>query len=162
MMSEVFQGVVVNAALQTVEEHLLGHSMKGLMKVSSLKPGLTVIFLKSPRAPSVTDLDMERFAMELSSRFLISLLIDYDSRFSHRAATVYASGVLRHKFGENDEMFVPLDENGAPVLHARPRKIAEFLEGEEYETILNSIQLGFSSFGDGTWADLKLFISRQQ
>jgi hypothetical protein len=159
-MSEVFEGIIVKAALQAVEEFFKGHPAADLFTISPLQSGLTVAYLRSPRVPSLTDIEMERLAMELSRKFLVALLVDYDSRASYRAATVYNNGVQREKFGENDEMFVPLNEKGEPILDSRPIKVGEFVQGEEYEATLNSIELGFSSFGDGSWRGFKLFISR--
>jgi hypothetical protein len=73
---------------------------------------------------------------------------------------LYVDGKLIKEFGEGDELFVPLAENGEPIKTAPRIKLADFIAGEEYETIQNAIELGLAEFGSGNWLDLKQVIGR--
>jgi hypothetical protein len=62
-------------------------------------------------------------------------------------------------FGEADELFVPLDEEGEPIVFAEPLLAEELSEDLEYETIANAIQLGLGAMGAGAWDELFNFIT---
>ena len=54
---------------------------------------------------------------------------------------------LKTHFGEDDELWVPLDENGQPDLSAAPLAVDDLLDDEEYATLKNAIDLGLEEFG---------------
>jgi hypothetical protein len=102
---------------------------------------------------------MEELAAAASKPARRALLIRFDSRTGHRSAELFEDGERRRSFGDADELYVPLDESGEPVLTAAPLRFADLDPEQEYETIENAIQLGLKAFGRGDWKTLFALIT---
>ena len=76
-------------------------------------------------------------------------LFHYDSRVAYRAAILFAGGAAQRSFGLVDERWVPLSEDGEPVLHTTPVSFSQIVPGEEYTTIANAIDLALQSLTGG-------------
>ena len=104
--------------------------------------------------------EVERLGAERSSRLGRALVARHDSRIGHRSSSFFEPGRLAARFGEEDEIFTPLDAGGSTT-GARFR-VEDRDEGEEYETIENAIPLGLDRLGADSWEDLPSFIHNQE
>jgi hypothetical protein len=159
-MSEVFEGVISKVSAATARSAVEDIGIPLSLDVSELPGQLSVIYRSDPRQSSAFSSEMERLAREISKRFSLALLVRYDSRIGHRSSSLYVDGNLRKRFGQNDKLFVPLDEDGEPLTTGPRAKFTELVDGEEYETIQNAIELGLAELGGVNWPDLKLLIGR--
>lgn len=73
-------------------------------------------------------------------------VLAYDDRIGLRESIVVLEG-RRVAFGEQDELWVPIDEDGRPLKLAQPLLSTELEDEEEYATIKDAIQLGLDQFG---------------
>jgi hypothetical protein len=74
----------------------------------------------------------------------------------------YLTPVAITSFGADDELWVPLDEDGNPLVTACARRIGELDHdaGAEYETCRNAIQLGLEALHcDDVWVSLRALMS---
>lgn len=147
-MSEVFEGIVVNAGV------VLPDSLSMPMAASEIVGGAIVLYRIDERAAAAFSPRVDELASFLSRGGGRCLVVRYDSRIGHRSSTLYVDGSLKEAFDERSELFVRLDDVGEPILTEPPITRGGFLPGEEYETAVNAIQLGLSAFGDGEWNSL--------
>lgn len=97
---------------------------------------------------------MDELAAEVSKSCGKALLARFDSRAGSRSSAVFENGQLGQTFGEDDELYVPLDDKGDPVRNASPVRLTMLDPDQEYETIQNAIQLGLRAFGRDRWTQL--------
>ncbi len=83
----------------------------------------------------------------LSTLAGVAVAASYDDSAGHREACLASGGVVIRTFGTEDELWVPLDEDGEPIITAEPLKTSQLLPAEEYETIQNAIDLAFRAAG---------------
>jgi hypothetical protein len=107
---------------------------------------------------------LECAATALAKSFGQVLLVRYDDQIGHRSSALYESGREKVAYGEEDEIWVLLDDDGAPDMSG-PRLRVDQLDPDpdvEYETIENAIQLGLRDFGWERWRLLHHFIGSGQ
>jgi hypothetical protein len=146
-MSEVFEGVITRAPANAVCSTLELALVSLALRISELSGLASVVYRNDSRQSSTFAEEMDRLAKTLSDKLSKAVLVRYDSRIGHRSATLYVKGALNQRFGRDDELFVPLDNAGNPMMSSSPIHFLEFVEGEEYETIQNAIELvlGFAT-----------------
>ena len=150
-MSEIFEGAIV-PAINGGPPALSGIAMR--LAASSLGPDAFVLYRTDLRRDAAFTREIDGLAEHLSNVTGRALVLRYDSRLGHRSSRLYIDGRQIRAFGEDDELFVPLDDDGEPVLSARPVRRDEFEAGAEYETVRNAIQLGMDALGVGDWKAL--------
>lgn len=99
--------------------------------------------------------EVEKIAASLSMRFGKALLVLYDNSCDLRLAALYESGALAKEFGERDEIWVPLDEQGSPDTDRgrfRWDDIKDDSDGE-CDCIWDAIDAGLEAFGVGDRLD---------
>lgn len=99
--------------------------------------------------------EVEKIAVRLSMRFGEALLLHYDNSCGVRVAALYEGGAMLKEFGEGDEVWVPLDEQGHPDANRgqfRWDDIKDDSEGE-YDCIWDAIDAGLEAFGAGDRVD---------
>ncbi len=160
-MSEVFEGFLASVAPGHLKNVVDETGVVVPLAFASLEEGTAVCYRVDPRDALVFSEAMDRIVSNVSKSIGRSLLVRYDSRTGHRSATLYDRGEVEGDFGPDDELFVPLDEEGDPVRAAVPLPRAALDPDEEYETHRNAIELGISALGVGTWPALLAFMSRQ-
>ena len=116
-----------------------------------------IVRIDSRNAPFSEEFD--KLGSKLSSTIGGTLVVRYDSRIGHRSSSYFEGGHLVAAFGEADEIFSPLNDDGF-VTGARFR-VVELDEDEEYETVENAIELGLGKFGGCSWENLHFFIYNQ-
>jgi hypothetical protein len=99
--------------------------------------------------------EAEKIAVSLSMRFGKALLLLYDNSCDVRFAALYEGGALVKEFGEEDEIWVPLDERGYPDTD-RGRFRWDDIKNDsevEYDCTWDAIDAGFEALGVGDRLD---------
>lgn len=148
-MSEIFEGVLVAAGIKE-----LRYLNEQALELSALSSGVSVVFRDDARSKLQFAEAIEDLARMLSAKYSRALVVRYDSRIGHRSSEVMDGGRCVASYGENDELFVPLDEDGEPLDDATPIRRENLLQGEEYETKVNAIQLGLNHVEWNVWNEL--------
>ena len=132
-MSNMFVGIFVQRPAPEVKQYLSTDSFIGLLGVASFSDGLTAVFDNSPRSKPIADSEVERLARKLSTNFWENfsrgLLIDYNDQVGYRSAKIYENGECVKEFDADDELWIPLSENGEPNLKASPVSKGVWLGG---------------------------------
>ncbi len=163
-MSAVFEGVLVprtvagtsGANLKKYCESQMGEIRIGL---AVLDEEVSAIIRVGDRNAPFSD-EFDELGSALSSTFGRALVVRYDSRIGHRSSSYCEGGNELCRFGEEDEVYSPLDDDGA-ITGVRV-SFDELDEEEEYETIENAIELGLRRLGAGRWEDLLFLIYNQE
>src|SRR5271165_6730864 len=114
-MSEVFEGIVSKVPVATVRSVVSALLTPFELTICDLPDGCSVLYRNDTRQSSRFSEEMDRLARTISESISTCLLVRYDSRIGHRSSSLYSSGRLIRNFGEADELFVPLGEDGFPV-----------------------------------------------
>lgn len=153
-MSEVFEGCVVpspDGKAPSIPEHFVAELD---LVTASIGPDALIIFRSDLRDVSAFTPRIDEVAAALSCDVDRALVVRYDSRIGHRSSSLYRDGRLVGEYGQDGELFVPLDDDGEPILSAAPVLRKDFHADLEYETIRNAIQQGLETIGVGTWDEL--------
>jgi hypothetical protein len=95
--------------------------------------------------------EVNRLAAEMSARVGIALAAHYDDRCGVKAASLFREGAFVREFGEADEVWAPVDEQGEPNLDG-PRYPGNALPAdEECDCIRQAIDAGLQSAGFNGW-----------
>lgn len=83
-------------------------------------------------------------AAQLSESAAAALAVFYDNRSGVCAGGLYRAGELVQEFGEDDELWVPCDDEGEPRRDCPPIPPSEMDEDQEYDCIRDAIAAGLS------------------
>ena len=119
-----------------------------------LNAEMTLMYHQAPRDDYRFAEQMDEIAAGLSTHLGVVLAFEYDSRVGHRASREYRNGDLVASYGEADELWVQIDEQGYPIPTSERFHVDELLDDVEYETIENAIDLGLKAISAGRWSDL--------
>jgi hypothetical protein len=150
-MSTIFEGILCPAKPEQVQQALLDTEIPWNLALSDLPSDLTAVVREDPRSALVFAEAFDGLAEFLSDRLGTSLVIRHDDRIGHRSSKLYRNGELVQAFGEDDELYVLLDEEGEPISDGERFSLRELDPDEEYETVKNAIQLGLDGLGRGDW-----------
>jgi hypothetical protein len=165
-MSTIFEGVLCRASKDDLDIALDGldavsdirRSGRGELVYVQIAPDVSAVYVSKSDPRGVFLDEVWDVAVSLSRTFGKSLLVRYDDRVGYRSAVYFVEGVEEAVYAADDELWVPLDDEGDLVLSENPIHKTEFDEDTEYETIENAIQLGLKRFGVGEWAALQRLI----
>ena len=159
-MSYRFAGVLCHARLSDVQRLNLSDlfPLKAL-NASEIASGISVVYDNGYRQNDNFLSFAVRLSLYLSTQFDNALLVIYNDQTGQRISVHYIKGEENSRFTVDDEIFIPLDEQGEPVLSAKRLTLYELDEDEEYETVENAIELGLKKFGGLEWSVLKTFIT---
>jgi hypothetical protein len=149
VMSEVFEGVVVSAdesALRGAFNDLHSHLA---LRLTRLSPSIFGIYRFEYTEGRLFDLpELEQIAQLLSRKFDSALVVFYDNRAHAMGSALYSGGRLSREFGEADEIWVGLDEDGEPALDG-PKYHGDDLpeDFDEGECIRTAIDTGLEAAG---------------
>jgi hypothetical protein len=160
-MSTTFQAVICAANPQDVTA-ASERWRSAQISVAQCAPGLAAVFATGPRNDASFFNIADLLAQELSAAFGRALLVVFDDRTGTRASSLFRDGRADAEFGEEDELWVPLDANGHPISDGPRLTLAQLDPDREYETAANAIQLGFATMGHAdAWPELRRFMSAQ-
>jgi hypothetical protein len=96
---------------------------------------------------------IEDLAKELSRTFVKAVAVHCDDMFQVWVSTLYQEGEQIRSFGEEDEFWARMDENGevAPDAPRCPGKAVPEDEEEEYAFVRDGIDAGLEAAGFRSW-----------
>ena len=118
--------------------------------------------LARPGRPSFDDAVCE-LARSLSIGMGVALLVRWDDRVELRESQVFPDGSRTHRFNNEDELYVLLDDDGIPIHDGRKYRETECdnLPDEEFQFFQNALKFGCEQSGFCSWQRLYDFIQRQ-
>ena len=158
-MSEVFEGVLCSAKPEELSTGLDATGTSSFLNVHPLTPSTSVAYRIQARQKTAFSTEVNEVAAKLSELFERALVVRYDSRIGHRSAEYFVRGQLERAFGEEDELFVGVDEAGMPLESSPVYRLEELDPDVEYETKTNAIQLGLDASGLCDWETLFRFMT---
>ena len=150
-MSAVFEGIVISADADFLHRAFLTLESRLPLRLARLAPSLLGIYRYEYEAGRLFDLEeLDRLARLLSGEFGTALLVFYDDRSDAIGSALYDGNQLRREFGESDEIWVRLDEEGMLDLDG-PRFPGDALpeDFEDGECIWSAIDAGLEAAGFG-------------
>ena len=142
-MSDILEGLVCTGPLDHVASVVRASGTALRFRFVSVGP-FTVVERVADRHQGFSPL-LAPLAVSLSLSLGPVALFLYDSRVAYRAASLFAGGAVHQSFGLEDERWVPLTEDGEPMLNATPVSVSQLVPGEEYATVMNAIDLALQS-----------------
>lgn len=95
--------------------------------------------------------EIEELAKSFSLEFGKAVAVHFDEMLQVRDATLYQRGELLRSFGDEDELWAPMDDNG-DVLADAPRCPGSAVpEDEEYAFVWDGIDAGLDAAGFRAW-----------
>ena len=157
-MSYVLEGIIVPVAESVAADQAADCGIP--FDVLPLDDEISI--LARPGRPAFDDGVCE-FASTLSSALRVALLVRWDDRVGGRESRVFRGGNQTHRFGNDDELYVMLDDQGMPLREGRKYKELELdaFYDDEFEVFQNSLELGCQQSGFCSWQLLHDFIKRQ-
>ena len=159
-MSEVFEGILLASPFNEVQQAIRTLSPSLSLQVETLDD-LSIVSRNDQVGRLQFSMEIEPVAADLSKIIGKALVVRYDSGIGHRTSELFINGNMEKAFGEDDEVWVLLGEDGEPLVDGERFKLEELDPDEEYETIENAIQLGLQSFGSGDYKELRAFMGRR-
>jgi hypothetical protein len=104
--------------------------------------------------------ELERVAAVLSESLGKTLLVRWNTTVGYRTATLYVNGELALSFGQDDELWVPLDEEGELIRDQGIFHVKDLDPDTEYDRLKSAADLGFDALGRGTSSELQDTIAR--
>jgi hypothetical protein len=158
-MSEVFEGVLLASPFNEAQKAVRTLPSSLSLIVERLGD-LSIVSRNDQVGRPQFSPEIEQVAADLSKIVGKALVVRYDSRIGHRTSELFIDGNMEKAFGEDDEVWVLLGEDGKPLVDGERFKLADMDPDQEYETIENAIQSGIQSFGSGDWKELRALMGR--
>jgi hypothetical protein len=144
-MSEIYEAIIfrsTDAAALTAFRGLAAPFPLRLVRLADCSFGLYRI---AGRSVPVDFETMKSLASKLSESISAALAVFYDNRCGLRAAASFRAGALSASFGEHDELWVPLDEDGEPRHDVPPVPATSLDPNEEYDCMQDAIEVGLAT-----------------
>ena len=143
-MSEAFEAIVVVDPGH--EASIRADSLPGFRSALLLPNVLGV--LRSADRSMVIDLQLVKdHALTLAEGSLVSVALVYDNRVGLEDAHVFQNGGRCSVFGEQDEIWVPLDDLGEPLIDSQGVTAGDLDPSREYDVLHSAIDLGLRFAG---------------
>ena len=145
-MSESYEGIVFRAPDDSAATAIFNaHPAPFPRRLVRLADGTYGVYRVATRTAPFDSIAVKSLAAKLSKSSKIDLAVFYDNRCGLRAATIFDRGTLSREFGEADEWWVPLAENGEPLRSQPPVSTANLDAGTEYDCVQDAIEAGLSA-----------------
>lgn len=145
-MSEFYEGIVVQGertAVRRAFDTLRSPLTFRLVHLGSSVFGIYRVATRSDR------FDMEALltaAKHMAGQLDAALAVFYDNRVGVRTTALVDERGIR-EFGEADELWVPLDEDGEPMRDAQRLRSHELEPEGEYDCITSTLDMGLEQLG---------------
>jgi len=155
-VSEVFEGVVSQRASNRAKTFAESEGLQ--VRQEDLDGGIVIYRTETRENLHFSDVT-DRLAIRIGEDVGVAVVVRYDSRIGHRSSVVYRVGQPAEHYGPDEELFVPLDDEGEPQTDVKPIPASKLDPDEEYETSVNAIELGLRAIGALPWETLRRFIA---
>jgi hypothetical protein len=145
-VSESYEGVIFRATEGEARDAFLTHPPSFPARLVSFSSGIFGAYRDVGREPFDTGA-LHQFAASLSEGVGVALAVSYDNGCAVRESALFHEGRRSMAFGEADEEWVPLNEEGMPIEDSPRIAIDRWISGEEYDCIRDAIRLGLDQLG---------------
>jgi hypothetical protein len=143
-MSERFEAVIMKAASVTAHESFGALSSPLHLRLIRLSEDLYGIHRVTTRRDFPEAL-IDEVAAQVSKSCSAALAIFYDNQVGMRYCHLFRAGVLNASFGEQDEVWVRLDDEGEPIMDGERFSVDQLRDDEEYDCIRTGIDAGLEA-----------------
>jgi len=144
-MSEMFEGIVFRST-EPAAKQLFGNLTSALaLKLVSLSANIHGIYRSASRHEVFQTELLCQYAESLSEHTQSALAVFYDNSCGLRTSVLFQPPAQHVQYGENDEWWVELDDEGNPQIDGRKFRVSEFLPEAEYQTIYSAIDAGLEA-----------------
>jgi|SRR5580765_2537001 hypothetical protein len=157
-MSYVLEGIIVPVAESAAANEVA--ACDAPFEVLPLNGEISI--LARPGRPAFNEAVCE-FAGKLSTALGVALVVRWDDRVGARESRVFRNGSQTHRFDNENELYVKLDDRGLPLREGRKYQESELdaLDDDEFEVFQNALELGCVRSEFCPWQLLHDFIRRQ-
>jgi hypothetical protein len=147
-MSEMYEGVVVAGNPEQVRQAFRTLASLLTLRLVCLVDEVFGVWRVAERADPFSTLEVENVAAHLSAVLdSTALAVFYDNSCGVRAAVLYEHGQPSREFGQDDELWVLLDEEGEPLVEGSKFRPDELREDEEYTCLWSAMHAGLDVLG---------------
>lgn len=157
-MSEFYEGIVTVGDQERVSAGFHSIVVQRAMRLVSFGNRVFGLYPLASRSDRINEAEIDEAATHLSKVCGNALVVLYDNRVGIRVAKLFRDGNMDREFGELDEKWVPLDDNGNPDPSHRTLSANELDDDDEYDCVQDAISLGLARLGVAnsvTLSDLK-------
>lgn len=144
-MSEMYEGIVFRCSVATAPAAFRALPAPFPLQLVRLADDTFGVYRVAFRADRSDMVAMTSLTAALSVFTAAALAVFYDNRCGLRAAAAFRGGTLSAEFGEDDEWWVPLDEDGEPRRDVPPVPAADLDADEEYDCVRDAIEVGLAA-----------------
>jgi hypothetical protein len=146
-MSELFEAVLTKTTSVSAHDAFSALSSPLHLRLIRLSEDLYAIH----RVATINDLfdeaSIDNVAARVSKSCGAALAVFYDNRAGLRCCHLFRAGVLDASFGERDEVWVRLDDEGKRIMEGERFSVDQLCDDEEYDCILTGIDAGLKALG---------------
>ena len=147
-MSEQYEAVVVVSTQSALSQSVITLGINTPLETCKLSPHVYAFYPAQPRR-TIDDALMPHIAREISKRVGQAVAVIYDNQIGLRSAYLYENGAFIRDYGEDDELWVLLDEDGEPQANGPTFHIHELVNNQEYDCLVSAIDMGLRAIGIG-------------
>jgi hypothetical protein len=151
-MSVVYEAIVLSG-----DESAIGPAFDALKTTLSLRllrlttHGFAIARCRHDSSRAFAAEQVHRLAAELSVPFHTTVAVHYDDRCALKIAVLFEGGNLVQEFGEQNEIWVPIDDHGDPVLNGLRYPGNRKPPNQECDCIYQAIDAGLDAAGFSRW-----------
>lgn len=146
-MSELYESVIVIADSETAHSAFRSLSSPLHLRLIRLSDRIYAANRVATREDRFDEAAINEVAAQLSKSCGHSLAVFYDNRCGVNDSNLFRNGSLVESFGEEDELWVPLDDNGYQLTDGERFTVDQLDEDEEYDCIQSGIDVGLATLG---------------
>lgn len=144
-MSEMYEGIVFRASDAAATDALLRLSAPFPLRLVRLADDTFGAYRVAGRSVPLDVQATTSLAAELSKAVSAALAVFYDNSSGVRMAAAFRNGTLSAEFGETDEWWTPLDEDGEPRRDVPPVLATDMEADQEYDCVRDAIEAGLAA-----------------
>jgi hypothetical protein len=144
-MGEMYEGIVFRSSDSAAIGAFRGLSAPFPLRLMRLADGTFGVYRVADRSVPLDVEATRSLAAELSKSASGALAVFYDNSNGLRMAAAFRGGTLSAEFGEDDEWWAPLDEDGEPRRDLPPVRAIDLDADEEYDCVRDAIEVGLAA-----------------
>lgn len=150
-MSESYEGVVFSS--DESKAHRVFVALDSPLKLRLVRLAVEVfgIYRLATRSEVFEQLAVEQIAQRVSAEVGNAIALFYADSCGVRGAVAYRNGQRIREFGERDEWWVPLDQDGEPVIAGTRIRVYEMCPAEEYDCVFSTIDAALQAVEVDSW-----------
>lgn len=144
-MSELYEGVVFRADVPTARAAFAALVSPLRLRLVRLATGVFGVYRVAGRREPIDLEALGDVASQLANQRGEAVALWHDGRSCLRGGMLYKKGLPFREFGPDDEVWVPLGDDGELVLDGPRYRLAELPPGGEYDCFASAIDVALQS-----------------